>query len=86
MVNSIRNIEKALSGSGIKEPSKSELKNKQIIRKSIIALKSINKGEIFNNKNIGTKRPGTGISPMRWESVIGQASKDNFEQDELISL
>jgi len=86
MVNSIRNIEKALSGSGIKEPSKSELKNKQIIRKSIIALKPITKGEIFNNRNIGTKRPGTGISPMNWESVIGQASKDNFEQDELISL
>ena len=86
MVNSIRNIEKALSGSGIKEPSKSELKNKQIIRKSIIALKSITKGEIFNNSNIGTKRPGTGISPMKWESVIGRASKDNFEQDELISL
>ena len=86
MVNSIRNIEKALSGSGIKEPSKSELKNKQIIRKSIIALKPITKGEIFNNRNIGTKRPGTGISPMKWESVIGQASKDNFEQDELISL
>lgn len=86
MVDSIRNIEKALSGSGIKEPSKSELKNKQIIRKSIIALKPISKGEIFNNRNIGTKRPGTGISPMKWESVIGQASKDNFEQDELISL
>jgi len=86
MVNSIRNIEKALSGSGIKEPSKSELKNKQIIRKSIIAIKSITEGEIFNNRNIGTKRPGTGISPMKWESVIGQASKYNFEQDELISL
>ena len=86
MVNSIRNIEKALSGSGIKEPSKSELKNKQIIRKSIIALKPITEGEIFNNRNIGTKRPGTGISPMKWESVIGQASKYNFEQDELISL
>ena len=86
MVKSIRNIEKALTGSEIKEPSKSELKNKQIIRKSIIALKPITKGEIFNNRNIGTKRPGTGISPMKWESVIGQASKDNFEQDELISL
>jgi N,N'-diacetyllegionaminate synthase len=86
MVTTIRNIEKALSGSGIKEPSKSELKNKQIIRKSIIALKPITEGEIFNNRNIGTKRPGTGISPMKWESVIGQASKYNFEQDELISL
>ena len=86
MVKSIRNIEKALSGSEIKEPSKSELKNKQIIRKSIVALKPITKGEIFNNSNIGTKRPGNGISPMNWESVIGQASKDNFEQDELIRL
>ena len=86
MVKSIRNIEKALSGSEIKEPSKSELKNKQIIRKSIVALKPIAKGETFNNRNIGTKRPGTGISPMNWESVIGQVSKDNFEQDELISL
>ena len=86
MVKSIRNIEKALSGSEVKEPSKSELKNKQIIRKSIIALKPIAKGEIFNNNNIGTKRPGTGISPINWESVIGQVSKDNFEQDELIRL
>jgi len=86
MVKSIRNIEKALSGSEIKEPSKSELKNKSIIRKSIVAIKPIAKGETFNNNNIGTKRPGTGISPINWESVIGQVSKDNFEQDELISL
>ena len=73
MVNSIRNIEKALSGSGIKEPSKSELKNKQIIRKSIIALKPITKEKFSIIDNIGTKRPGTGISPMKWESVIGQS-------------
>jgi N,N'-diacetyllegionaminate synthase len=86
MVKSIRNIEKALSGSEIKEPSKSEIKNKQIIRKSIVAIRPIAKGEIFNDNNIGTKRPGTGISPINWESVIGQVSKNNFEQDELISL
>ena len=86
MVNSIRNIEKALSGSGIKEPSKSELKNKQIIRKSIVAIRPIAKGETFNEDNIGTKRPGTGISPIKWESFIGQVAKDDFEQDELISL
>lgn len=86
MVKSIRNIEKALSGSQIKEPSKSELKNKSIIRKSIIAIKPIVKGETFTNNNIGTKRPGTGISPINWESVIGQISKYNFEQDELIRL
>lgn len=86
MVKSIRNIEKALSGSEIKEPSKSELKNKPIIRKSIVAINPIAIGETFNNNNIGTKRPGTGISPINWESVIGQVSKDNFEQDELIRL
>lgn len=86
MVKSIRNIEKALSGSEIKEPSKSELKNKSIIRKSIVAIKPIAIGETFNDDNIGTKRPGTGISPINWESVIGQVSKDNFEQDELIRL
>ena len=86
MVKSIRNIEKALSGSQIKEPSKSELKNKSIIRKSIIAIKPIVIGETFTNNNIGTKRPGTGISPINWESVIGQISKYNFEQDELIRL
>ena len=86
MIKSIRNIEKALSGSEIKEPSKSELKNKQIVRKSIVAIRSIAKGETFNDDNIGTKRPGTGISPMKWESIIGQISKYNFEQDELISL
>lgn len=86
MVQSIRNIEKAISGSRIKEPSKSELKNKQIIRKSIVAIKPIIKGEVFNNQNIGIKRPGTGISPMNWESIIGQVAKDNFKQDELIRL
>ena len=86
MVESIRNIEKAISGSRIKEPSKSELKNKQIIRKSIVAIKPIIKGEVFNNQNIGIKRPGTGISPMNWESIIGQVAKDNFKQDELIRL
>jgi N,N'-diacetyllegionaminate synthase len=86
MIKSIRNIEKALSGSEIKEPSKSELKNKPIIRKSIVAINPIAIGETFNNNNIGTKRPGTGISPINWESVIGQVSKDNFEQDELIRL
>ena len=86
MVESIRNIEKAISGSKIKEPSKSELKNKQIIRKSIVAIKPIIKGEVFNNKNIGVKRPGTGISPMNWESVIGQVAEKNFQQDELIRI
>ena len=86
MVKSIRNIEKAISGSKVKEPSKSELKNKEVIRKSIVAIKTIKKGEIFNQDNIGVKRPGTGISPMNWENIIGQIAVANFEKDELISL
>ena len=86
MVNAIRNIEKALSGSGIKEASESELKNKAIIRKSIVALRPIAKGETFNDENIGTKRPGSGISPIQWEGVIGQVAKEDFEQDEFIRL
>ena len=86
MVKSIRNIEIALSGSKIKEPSKSELNNKKIIRKSIVAIRPISKGEIFSDYNIGTKRPGNGISPMKWESVVGQVSKYNFNKDELIRL
>ena len=86
MVKSIRNIEKALSGSGEKEPSVSELKNKEIIRKSIVAIKHINKGEIFNETNIGVKRPGIGITPMRWDDVIGQVSNQDFNIDDIIEL
>ena len=85
MVKSIRNIEKAL-GDGIKSPSPSELKNKPIARKSIIAIKKINKGEVFTEENVGIKRPGTGISPMRWDEVIGKYSNYDFEYDDLIKL
>ena len=83
MVRSIRNIEKAL-GSGIKNPSPSELKNKPIARKSIVAAINIRKGEPFTEKNLTVKRPGTGISPMRWDEVIGQVAQKNYEKDELI--
>ncbi len=86
MVKSIRNIEKAISGSKEKEPSKSELKNKQIIRKSIVAKKPISKGEVFSEDNITVKRPGNGISPMEWEFVIGKIAIDNFKTDELIRI
>ncbi|MDC0291148.1 N-acetylneuraminate synthase [Akkermansiaceae bacterium] len=86
MVKSIRNIEESLSGSGMKEVSESELKNQPVVRKSIVAITPIAKGEVFNSKNIGTKRPGTGISPIEWEKVIGRISKNNFEPDELIRL
>lgn len=86
MVISIRNIEQALSGSGIKEPSKSEIKNKAIARKSIVAKKYIKKGEFFSEENLTVKRPGTGVSPMLWDDVIGKESSRNFEEDDLILI
>lgn len=86
MVTSIRNIEKAISGSGIKEISKSEKKNMEIARKSIVAIKPIGKGEPFTEENIGVKRPGNGISPMKWDYVIGKSAIRNFAPDELIEI
>jgi N,N'-diacetyllegionaminate synthase len=83
MVVAIRNIEKAL-GSGIKKSSSSELKNKPISRKSIVAVKNIQKGELFTEENLTVKRPGTGISPMRWDEVINQSASKDYQQDELI--
>lgn len=85
MVSAIRNIEKAL-GTGIKEASPSETENKDIARKSIVASKMIKKGEQFTENNITTKRPGSGISPMKWYSVIGTVAKRDFQEDELIEL
>ncbi len=85
MVASIRNIEKAL-GNGIKKPSASELKNMEIARKSITASRDIKAGEGFCEENITAKRPGTGISPMEWDNVIGREAGRNFRKDELISV
>lgn len=85
MVQAIRNIEKAL-GDGKKEPSQSEKKNIQVVRKSIVAKCDISAGETFSENNITTKRPGTGINPMNWEKVIGKKAKKNFKVDELIEL
>lgn len=85
MVIAIRNIEKAM-GDGIKRPSKSEFKNIEVARKSIVAIDKIKKGEIFSEQNIGVKRPGNGISPMQWEKVIGKKAKRDFLEDELIEL
>jgi len=84
MVDKIRNIEKAL-GNGKKIPKKNELKNMLSIRKSIVAAQKINKGDKFTNHNLAIKRPGTGISPMYIEKLIGKVSKRNFIKDELIS-
>jgi N,N'-diacetyllegionaminate synthase len=85
MVQAIRNIEKAL-GDGIKRPSPSELKNKPIARKSLVAANAIRAGECFTEVNLAVKRPGTGISPMRWDEILGRTSIRDFEADELIEL
>jgi N,N'-diacetyllegionaminate synthase len=84
MVQSIRNIEKAL-GFDEKIASASESKNIQISRKSIVASKIIQKGEIFSEENLTVKRPGNGISPMRWDEFIGKIAQSNFSEDELIT-
>jgi N,N'-diacetyllegionaminate synthase len=85
MVNSIRNIEKAM-GNGIKEPSRSERKNIVVARKSIVARCAIKKGDVFSNDNITAKRPGNGISPMLWFDVLGKAANRDFKEDELIEV
>ncbi|EMO53383.1 N-acetylneuraminate synthase [Leptospira noguchii] len=85
MVRSIRNVELSL-GDGIKKPSSSEFKNISIARKSIVAASSIKAGEIFTRENLTTKRPGDGISPMRFDEVIGLKAKRDFSEDELIDL
>ena len=85
MVAAIRNIEVAL-GDGIKRPTPSETKNIPVVRKSIIASKAIQAGEIFKNENLTTKRPGTGISPMRFDEVLGMKSRRDFAEGDLIEL
>ncbi len=85
MVEAIRNVEKAL-GDNEKKPTKSEIKNIMVVRKSIVAKKKIKKGEIFTEENLTTKRPGNGISPMHWFDVIGRTAKRDFAEDELIEI
>lgn len=85
MVDAIRNIEQAL-GDGHKHVSQSERKNIDIARKSIVAARDIRKGETLTEENITTKRPGNGISPMLWDSVIGRKAIRDFKYDELIEL
>ena len=85
MVDGIRNIEKAL-GTGEKKPSAIEMKNRLVARKSIVALRDIKAGEVFTAENLTTKRPGSGISPMRWNEIIGQTAKRDFSEDELIEI
>lgn len=83
MVRAIRNVEMAM-GTGDKQPSMSEQKNIAIARKSIVAKRRIEKGQIFTEENLTTKRPGTGISPMKWKEIIGTVAARSYEEDELI--
>lgn len=85
MVTSIRNIELAL-GDGVKRPAESEIKNIAIARKSIVAKKMIAAGELFTEENLTVKRPGDGISPMKWFEVVGKVAKRDFQEDELIEI
>ncbi len=85
MVQCIRNIEKAM-GTGVKIPSPSEKKNIAVARKSIVAARDIKKGEVLTDDNITVKRPGSGISPMRWDEVTGRAAIRDFKEDELIEI
>jgi N,N'-diacetyllegionaminate synthase len=85
MVSAIRNIEIAL-GDGIKRLTPSEVRNKPVARKSLVASKAIKAGEVLSTENITTKRPGTGISPMNWDVVMGRKAVRDFAEDELINL
>jgi N,N'-diacetyllegionaminate synthase len=85
MVTAIRNIEHAL-GDGVKRPSASEAKNRPIARKSLVAAGAIRAGDVFSERNVTVKRPGTGLSPMRWDEVLGRKARRDFAPDELIEL
>lgn len=85
MVEAVRNIEAAL-GDGKKRPSESEKKNIEIARKSIVARCPIRAGELFTEDNLTTKRPGNGISPMRWNEIVGKTAVRDFAEDELIEV
>lgn len=85
MVKMIRNIEKAM-GNGIKKPSLTELKNREVVRKSIVASCNIKTGTLFSENNITSKRPGSGLSPKYWDFIIGKKATRDYNSDELIEL
>jgi N,N'-diacetyllegionaminate synthase len=85
MIAAIRNIEVAM-GDGIKRLTPSELRNKPIARKSLVASQTIKAGDTFSAQNITAKRPGTGVSPMRWDEVVGRIASRDYTIDELIEL
>lgn len=86
MVSAIRNIEKAIGDDGTKHVSESEKKNIAIARKSIVAACDIKAGDTFTEDNLTVKRPGSGISPMRWEEIVGTKAKRDFSEDEIIEV
>jgi N,N'-diacetyllegionaminate synthase len=85
MVTAIRHIEQALSGTGVKAPTPGELANLTIARKSIVAAQPIKRGEHFNTTNLTVKRPGTGLSPMCWDDVMGRCASHDYQPDEPLS-
>lgn len=85
LVNAIRNIEQAM-GDGIKRPTRSEEANRPVARKSLVAARAIRAGEVFSESNLAVKRPGTGLSPMRWDEILGRKAPRDFKADELIEL
>jgi len=85
MVAAIRNIETAM-GDGVKRFTESEARNRPVMRKSLVASQAIRAGDTFSSNNIMCKRPGTGISPMRWDEIVGRKATRDFLADELIDL
>ncbi|KJS15920.1 MAG: hypothetical protein VR69_11725 [Peptococcaceae bacterium BRH_c4b] len=85
MIKSIRQVEKAI-GSNIKYPAQSELNNAKVARKSLVAARDINKGEIFTEENVAAKRPGTGVSPMFFWDCLGRKADRDYRRDEMINL
>jgi sialic acid synthase SpsE len=85
LVEAVRVVELAM-GSAHKSPTPSEIRNAGVVRKSIVAARAIEPGEPFTAENIAAKRPGTGISPMRWDEVLGASASRRFEADEMIEL
>jgi N,N'-diacetyllegionaminate synthase len=83
LVSQIRSIEKAL-GDGVKRLMPSEMENIEIARRSLVAKEPIKKGEVFSSLNLAVKRPGTGISPMAWDRIIGTEARRDYDEDELI--
>lgn len=85
MVNAVRAVELAM-GNGIKRPSPSESSNIHVVRKSIVAARDINAGERFSAENLDSLRPGTGISPLHWDDIVGRKAKRDFKRGEMVEL